>query len=130
MEVPDDHGRAQLLENHDHADWHSLPPPVQHAAHLRHAWNHERRAPAFLATQPGHSLQVSFEVYARWINSKDDREEIARVDAAVGQKNTLNPNPSISTKTTIRKLELEIKKALENQGLSGSWRREGDSNPR
>jgi integrase len=45
--------------------------------------------PAFLATQLGHSLRVFFDVYAKWINSKDDREEIAKVDQAIAQ---LSPN--------------------------------------
>jgi integrase len=45
--------------------------------------------PAFLATQLGHSLRVFFEVYAKWINSKDDREEIAKLDQAIAQ---LSPN--------------------------------------
>jgi integrase len=44
--------------------------------------------PAFLATQLGHSLRVFFEVYAKWINSKDDREEIAKLDQAI----QLSPN--------------------------------------
>jgi integrase len=44
--------------------------------------------PAFLATQLGHSLRVFFDVYAKWINSKDDREEIAKLDLAI----RLSPN--------------------------------------
>lgn len=39
--------------------------------------------PAFLAGQLGHSLRVFFDVYAKWINSKDDREEIAKLDEAI-----------------------------------------------
>jgi integrase len=50
--------------------------------------------PAFLATQLGHSLRVFFDVYAKWINSKYDREEIAKVDQAIAQ---LSPNcPQLS----------------------------------
>jgi integrase len=45
--------------------------------------------PGFLANQLGHSLQVFFQVYAKWINSKDDREEIAKLDQAIAQ---LSPN--------------------------------------
>jgi integrase len=41
--------------------------------------------PAFLANQLGHSLQVFFQVYAKWINSKDDRVEIAKLDQAIAQ---------------------------------------------
>jgi integrase len=44
--------------------------------------------PAFLSTQLGHSLRVFFDVYAKWINSKNDREEIAKVDQAI----QLSPN--------------------------------------
>jgi integrase len=47
--------------------------------------------PAFLASQLGHSLQVFFQVYGKWINSKDDREEIAKVNAAIEQKTHNEP---------------------------------------
>lgn len=50
--------------------------------------------PAFLAGQLGHSLQVFFQVYAKWINSKDDREEIAELDEAIAH---LSPNSPCST---------------------------------
>jgi integrase len=36
--------------------------------------------PAFLGTQLGHNLRVFFDVYAKCINTKDDREEIAKLD--------------------------------------------------
>jgi hypothetical protein len=49
--------------------------------------------PAFLATQLGHSLRVFFEVYAKWINSKDDREEIAKLDQAIAQLSPNCPQP-------------------------------------
>lgn len=41
--------------------------------------------PAFLANQLGHSLQVFFQVYAKWINSKDDRAEITKLNEAIAQ---------------------------------------------
>jgi integrase len=40
--------------------------------------------PAFLAGQLGHSLRMFFDVYAKWINSRDDRAEMVKLDAAVG----------------------------------------------
>jgi integrase len=49
--------------------------------------------PAFLANQLGHSLQVFFQVYAKWINSKDDREEIAKLDQAIAQLSPNCPQP-------------------------------------
>jgi integrase len=47
--------------------------------------------PAFLAKQLGHSLQVFFQVYAKWISSSDDRAEVAKLDDAVRQKTQLKP---------------------------------------
>lgn len=41
--------------------------------------------PAFLADQLGHSLRVFFEVYAKWISSRDDRAEMAKLDASIYQ---------------------------------------------
>lgn len=49
--------------------------------------------PAFLANQLGHSLQVFFQVYAKWINSKDDREEMAKLDHAIAQLPPNCPQP-------------------------------------
>jgi hypothetical protein len=36
-----------------------------------------------LAKQLGHGLRVFFDVHAKWINSKKDREEIAKLDQAI-----------------------------------------------
>lgn len=36
--------------------------------------------PGFLARQLGHSLQVFFKVYARWIDSEDDVEELKKME--------------------------------------------------
>jgi integrase len=49
--------------------------------------------PAFLANQLGHSMQTFFRVYAKWINSKDDREEIAKLDLAIAQLSPNCPQP-------------------------------------
>jgi integrase len=35
--------------------------------------------PAFIAKQLGHTLQVFFSTYARWIESDDDRDQLAMV---------------------------------------------------
>ncbi|WP_075795006.1 hypothetical protein [Massilia putida] len=50
--------------------------------------------PAFLAKQLGHSLQVFFQVYAKWISSSDDRAEVAKLDDAIRQKTQLKPKLS------------------------------------
>lgn len=47
--------------------------------------------PAFLANQLGHSMRVFFDIYAKWISSRDDRAEIAKLNAAVGQKTHNEP---------------------------------------
>lgn len=47
--------------------------------------------PAFLAKQLGHSLQMFFEVYAKWISSSDDQAEVAKLDDAIRQKTQLKP---------------------------------------
>lgn len=39
--------------------------------------------PGFLASQLGHSLQMFFTVYAKWISSVDDEREMAKIEAAV-----------------------------------------------
>ena len=52
--------------------------------------------PAFLASQLGHSLQVFFQVYAKRINSKDDREEIAKLGRAIAQLSPSCPRPDES----------------------------------
>lgn len=49
--------------------------------------------PAFLANQLGHSMQTFFRVYAKWINSNDDREEIAKLDQAIAQLSPNCPQP-------------------------------------
>lgn len=41
--------------------------------------------PAFMAHQLGHSLRMFFEVYAKWINSSDDRTELNKMDEAIQQ---------------------------------------------
>jgi integrase len=41
--------------------------------------------PAFLADQLGNSLPVFFRDYARWISSRDDQAEMAKLNAAVLQ---------------------------------------------
>lgn len=45
--------------------------------------------PAFLTKQLGHSLQVFFQVYAKWISSSDDRAEVAKLDDAIREKSQL-----------------------------------------
>lgn len=47
--------------------------------------------PAFLASQLGHSLRVFFDIYAKWISSRDDRAEIAKLNAAIEQKTHNEP---------------------------------------
>jgi integrase len=47
--------------------------------------------PAFLAAQLGNSLRVFFDVYAKWISSRDDRAEMAKVNNAIAQKTPNKP---------------------------------------
>lgn len=47
--------------------------------------------PAFLAAQLGHSLRVFFDVYAKWIGSRDDNLEMAKLNDAIGQKTQNKP---------------------------------------
>ena len=42
--------------------------------------------PALLRKQLGHSLQIFFQVYGKWISSSDDRAEMAKLDDAIRQK--------------------------------------------
>lgn len=39
--------------------------------------------PAFMAKQLGHSLQMFFNVYSKWISSDDDMREMDRIEAAI-----------------------------------------------
>jgi integrase len=52
--------------------------------------------PAFLADQLGHSLRVFFDVYAKWISSRDDKLEMAKVDNAKSPQSQSNPKPGKS----------------------------------
>ncbi|MES3022861.1 MAG: site-specific integrase [Pseudomonadota bacterium] len=42
--------------------------------------------PAFLAAQLGHSVRMFFDVYTKWISSRDDRLEMAKVNDALRQQ--------------------------------------------
>lgn len=39
--------------------------------------------PAFMARQLGHSLEMFFKVYAKWIDGKNDDREMAKIEAAI-----------------------------------------------
>ncbi|MBV8657141.1 MAG: tyrosine-type recombinase/integrase, partial [Burkholderiales bacterium] len=39
--------------------------------------------PAYMARQLGHSLEMFFRVYAKWIDGKDDDRELAKIQAAI-----------------------------------------------
>ena len=41
--------------------------------------------PAFLAKQLGHSLEVLYRVYGRWIGGEDDRAWVARLEKSWGK---------------------------------------------
>jgi integrase len=43
--------------------------------------------PTFLAKQLGHSLEMFFNVYADWINGRDDEREMAKIEAVLGRVN-------------------------------------------
>ena len=40
--------------------------------------------PAFMARQLGHSLEMFFRVYAKWIDGQHDDRELAKMEAAIG----------------------------------------------
>lgn len=39
--------------------------------------------PAFMARQLGHSLDMFFKVYAKWIDGQHDEREMAKIEAAI-----------------------------------------------
>ncbi len=39
--------------------------------------------PAFMARQLGHSLEMFFRVYAKWIDGQNDDREMAKIQAAI-----------------------------------------------
>jgi integrase len=44
--------------------------------------------PAFMARQLGHSLEMFFRVYAKWIDGKHDDREMAKIQAAISAAST------------------------------------------
>ena len=46
--------------------------------------------PAFLADQLGHSVRMFFDVYTKWISSRDDRLEMAKVNDAITEPREKN----------------------------------------
>ncbi len=45
--------------------------------------------PAFMARQLGHSLEMFFKVYAKWIDGQNDDREMAKIQAALSAQNQL-----------------------------------------
>ena len=41
--------------------------------------------PAFIARQLGHSLEMFFKVYAKWIDGQHDERELAKIEQAIAQ---------------------------------------------
>lgn len=55
--------------------------------------------PAWIAAQLGHSTEMLFKHYARWIRDDDRGREMAKVEAALGQRGTLGNSQGTADST-------------------------------
>jgi integrase len=79
-----DHARS-LLDNDAQASLDPASPYLQHAPHVSIIGLMAGVNPAFMAGQLGHSPEMFFRVYAKWIRGQHDERELAKIELAISE---------------------------------------------
>jgi len=54
--------------------------------------------PAYMANQLGHSLEMFFKVYAKWITGKQDESEMLKIEGKIGASSQISPELTLKKK--------------------------------